>query len=1443
MVFGLCGLFGREYRRPDVEDRKLRHTEKGSKKCNTELATTADDDVVAVSARSENCGHGDAPPPLPHPQGCQRHPSYLPQPSSAGNPQPQPQPTALPPESHPSTAQPRQQPQPHPQQASAPAPYQPPPSPPLPLPPPPLTPPDPHHHQHHYLHQPQQPPQQLQQQQQSASPACHSQPLLLQPSSQLLQLPAPSVISLRSLLTEVQLQERLGAGAYGTTWKCRWRTTTVAIKLMVSTSVDELRCSTREAVCSRLVSHPCVVQCYAINIIRLSEQDLDPAPPITTLAVPLSPFPASPPAAAAAPLHYQQHQEQQHQEEEAPAAGAANVGDREGETTHGLTELQGPKTAHADVNSNPTNHRRSPGTAASTPASIPASVLLSATGLALEPMGCEDDDDGEDCCPGRPHHHHHQQQDQHQHQPHEQQQDEQQQQQWLPLPAGTPPLSTLSPSNSHGPSQATQSALLSLMAQTSYHSQPRPQPQPQELQQQMPYKPHSPLAASCGGGGGGSWEAGGALPARLSSLAWWVDASETLMLLEGDAAGEAAAEAEATLREELRRLGAAPGKYLTTIIMEWCEGGTLHDEFTSPLPAAGRLGPAAPPSAARSGLALSDVLRGTSAAQAQAVAATATAAAAASGKNAAGTVASTASIGHNAAQGQQEQQPHGLQEQQQHRRRQEHQQQHLHKLQSPPPPRQQQQQQHLRRFLSSPDNPPPPHAAEAATTATAFGGSAPSSSPDHYHPRLVPSTSDSAAVQQAANACPHLEQEPDTCYDRSSLPVALSPRPPPPLTNDHVGASSCCDGSGCGTCRCASCNGGSATAVTTRDGVGGSIGGERGARGIAGDGDKGNVAGVVSSGSCSTSGMGMVAGRSGNGIGGSSVVSSDTRGTAGGGGSGGGVTSTVSCGCHDIGNGGGGGGGVTSTVSCGCRGTTGGVRAPWTPVGSEATLWSPLSLSPSLSCSLPSPPAAHPQPQQRQQPWRQLAHHDHPPHPNQHSPTPPPTTPPLAAPAPALGYGSTNNAHIKDGGVNNNAVGGGGRGRDAALPYPGSSASSPWSTTWRATAAAGGVSTPPQAAWGAAVPPPASHVGGGGSSRMAVLLRCALEVAQGMAYLHSLGLAHGDLTPRNVLLRSTATSRRGYQCKISDFGLSHPAATGDSLPADTAKWGTLAYMAPEVLTGRSSCTANDAPSSGSVGSCGSSLKAADVYSFGAVLWHMCTGRPPFQELRPAQLLVGLATGELKLEWPPGTDPWVARIGTACMHPDPTLRPTFEEVVRMLLAEMGTRTRSAKRQVAEEAAAAAAAAAVNAAEASVGGCGCSGAGGQCCSSAGSRKGSAVAATMAATVGTALCSDTNIHQCPPQQQKRQHAGSRRWQPIAIQQSPPASQHHNHQRGGIGDEHLKEGQQEEGCRPKEYGASWGKWTPVQLPMLPRGKEHEEEEEVKTSQGLIDSLFIYEI
>lgn len=96
------------------------------------------------------------------------------------------------------------------------------------------------------------------------------------------------------------------------------------------------------------------------------------------------------------------------------------------------------------------------------------------------------------------------------------------------------------------------------------------------------------------------------------------------------------------------------------------------------------------------------------------------------------------------------------------------------------------------------------------------------------------------------------------------------------------------------------------------------------------------------------------------------------------------------------------------------------------------------------------------------------------------------------------------------------------------------------------------------------------------SSRYYEYLPIALDIANGMAYLHSRQVIHRDLKPSNVLLS------RDHRAKIADFGMS-VANTGQELTAET---GTYRYMAPEVIR-HESYSSN-----------------ADVYSFGILLWQL-----------------------------------------------------------------------------------------------------------------------------------------------------------------------------------------------------------------------------------------------
>lgn len=111
-------------------------------------------------------------------------------------------------------------------------------------------------------------------------------------------------------------------------------------------------------------------------------------------------------------------------------------------------------------------------------------------------------------------------------------------------------------------------------------------------------------------------------------------------------------------------------------------------------------------------------------------------------------------------------------------------------------------------------------------------------------------------------------------------------------------------------------------------------------------------------------------------------------------------------------------------------------------------------------------------------------------------------------------------------------------------------------------------------------------------------LDIAVQVATALTAAHAAGVVHRDIKPENVMLR-----RDGY-VKVLDFGIaqlidSREPAIGR---ASTGPIGTARYMSPEQAEG---------------------LKVderSDLFSFGAVLYEMLAGRPPFQGATPAELI-------------------------------------------------------------------------------------------------------------------------------------------------------------------------------------------------------------------------------
>ncbi|MGE3807722.1 MAG: cytochrome c peroxidase, partial [Gemmataceae bacterium] len=96
-------------------------------------------------------------------------------------------------------------------------------------------------------------------------------------------------------------------------------------------------------------------------------------------------------------------------------------------------------------------------------------------------------------------------------------------------------------------------------------------------------------------------------------------------------------------------------------------------------------------------------------------------------------------------------------------------------------------------------------------------------------------------------------------------------------------------------------------------------------------------------------------------------------------------------------------------------------------------------------------------------------------------------------------------------------------------------------------------------------------------------------LARGIHAAHERGIVHRDLKPANVLLAGDGTP------KISDFGLAKRLDSNIGQTQSGMIMGTPGYMAPEQAAGR-------------IREIGA---ATDVYSLGAMLYEMLTGRPPF----------------------------------------------------------------------------------------------------------------------------------------------------------------------------------------------------------------------------------------
>ncbi|MGD9855681.1 MAG: serine/threonine protein kinase [Planctomycetaceae bacterium] len=156
-----------------------------------------------------------------------------------------------------------------------------------------------------------------------------------------------------------------------------------------------------------------------------------------------------------------------------------------------------------------------------------------------------------------------------------------------------------------------------------------------------------------------------------------------------------------------------------------------------------------------------------------------------------------------------------------------------------------------------------------------------------------------------------------------------------------------------------------------------------------------------------------------------------------------------------------------------------------------------------------------------------------------------------------------------------------------------------------------------------------------------------LQITKALEHAHSVGVIHRDLKPANLLLTSKGV------IKLSDFGIARDTQS-TALTAAGKTVGTMAYMAPEQITGKHAISAK-----------------TDLYAFGCVLFEMLTGRTPFlSETAPEMLFKHLdedppSAREHNIDVPVWLDQLIAEL----MEKDPNDRPFDALAVQVKLEEV------------------------------------------------------------------------------------------------------------------------------------------------------------------------------
>jgi serine/threonine protein kinase len=149
-----------------------------------------------------------------------------------------------------------------------------------------------------------------------------------------------------------------------------------------------------------------------------------------------------------------------------------------------------------------------------------------------------------------------------------------------------------------------------------------------------------------------------------------------------------------------------------------------------------------------------------------------------------------------------------------------------------------------------------------------------------------------------------------------------------------------------------------------------------------------------------------------------------------------------------------------------------------------------------------------------------------------------------------------------------------------------------------------------------------------------------LEIARGLDCIHKNGFIHRDLHSGNILMSV-------FYMWIADMGLCKPADYNPSKNAKNNIYGVLPYVAPEVLRGQDH------------------TKAADIYSFGIIMYEMISGLPPYHDnSHDENLAIKICKG-LRPRFNIKVPQLIIHLIKKCVDADPLNRPKAEESKEIL----------------------------------------------------------------------------------------------------------------------------------------------------------------------------------